>query len=139
MQKPAKPRSYLSLPITWVADTAGHGTNAPAAPQLIAEPPGPAPSAPAARYRLRGPRRPVELTVGSYYYDVRHCRAPMLRLRGLWLEQAGLLTGSRLSVRVEACKLVITVIAPPPLPPEKKPKRKPRWVIDRERMLSTLP
>ena len=125
MQESAPNRSYLSMPITWASDETASVRDAGTRP-------------PASRYRLRGPRRPIELTVGSYYYDVRDCRAPMVRLRGLWLEQAGLLTGSRLSISIETCKLTITVIAPPPRPPEKKPKRKPRWQIDRERMLSTI-
>nr|WP_241148227.1 SymE family type I addiction module toxin [Xanthomonas axonopodis] len=37
-------------------------------------------------------------------------RVPALRLRGRWLEQLGFAIGSKLSVTVQDCALVITVI-----------------------------
>ncbi|HYG05679.1 MAG TPA: SymE family type I addiction module toxin [Stenotrophomonas sp.] len=46
--------------------------------------------------------RPAQqCTVHSIYYEVRDRWVPMLRLRGLWLEELGLGVGSRVSIRGE--------------------------------------
>ncbi|HVJ38719.1 MAG TPA: SymE family type I addiction module toxin [Stenotrophomonas sp.] len=95
-------------------------------------------AAEAARHRPRGPRKPTDLTMGSYYYDVRNCRAPMLRLRGLWLEEAGLPIGSRLHINIESGKLTLTLLSLPPEPEPRKPKRKAPWQRNLEQKLAAV-
>lgn len=93
-------------------------------------------AAEAARYQHRGPRPAQACTVHSIYYDVRDRWVPMLRLRGLWLEEIGLGIGSRVSIQCEAGKLILSLIAAPAKstkPPKPRPKRQSSWHVGRAR------
>ncbi len=44
-------------------------------------------------------------------------RVPEIRMGGRWLRESGFAPGSRLAIKVERCRLVVTVTASPrPLP-----------------------
>lgn len=74
-------------------------------------------------FRPRTPRRPKHTTLTCTYYENRDRTVPMLRLRGLWLEEMGWKTGSRLNIEVEDERIVITLGEPAPPPPVRKPPR----------------
>ena len=118
---------FRTLPVTWAPHEVPPWTKVPPPGYASFEEVEAAIAAEAARHRPRGPRKPTDLTMGSYYYDVRNCREPMLRLRGLWLEEAGLPIGSRMRINIESGKLTLTLSALPPEPEPKKPKRKAPW------------
>ena len=64
------------------------------------------PDQPVRRYTVTDGMRNIREADGS------SARAPMLRLEGAWLKRAGFTTGTPVTVRVDAGRLVIEVAAP---------------------------
>ncbi|MBB5737548.1 toxic protein SymE [Xanthomonas arboricola] len=65
------------------------------------------------------PRAPQQCTVGYGYYPDSHQRIPTLRLRGRWLEQLGFAIGSKLHIRQRDGELVISVVRPTLITPQR--------------------